>query len=187
MRGKKRHAPGPSSEPSKPQKRHKKDVDGNNVTYIPPLVQHPTLRLYYTYACTLREYLIARLPASTSKARVRRLKTAGLETSKSSVVRTEQGSEDSTMHTDNDKPLTVLLDKTIVCLITSPAEEQPQSTEKDFVTFSQQSRLTPGSSFEEGTTPQSEVSISLSHLLPTQNCQQGTPRRHEIRPSRSDC
>jgi len=167
MRGKRRHAPGLSSGPSRPQKRHKIDVDGKNATYTSPLVQHPTLRLYYTHVCTLRDYLLSRLPASTSKARVRRIKTAGLETSKSSVVRTEHGLEDSTMQTGNEKLLAVLLDGTIVCLIDSPAEEQPESMEKDFVTFSQQSTLSPGSSFEEGTTPQSEVGISFGHPTPS--------------------
>ncbi len=71
------------------------------------------------------------------------------------------------MQTDNEKPLSVLLDGTLVCLIDLLAEEQPESTEKDFVTFSQQSKLTPGSSFEEGTTPQSEVSVYLSLPTPT--------------------
>jgi hypothetical protein len=166
MRSKRRHAPTLSSGPSRPQKRHKIDVDGKNVTYTPPLVQHPTLRLYYNHVCTLRDYLLSRLPAPTSKARVRRLKTAGLETSKLSVVPTEHGLEDSKMQTGNKKPLAVLLDGTIVCLINSPAEEQPESMEKDFVIFSQQSTLSPGSSFEEGTTPQSEVGISFSHPTP---------------------
>lgn len=167
MRGKKRHAPGLSLGPSRLQKRQKMDVDGNSTTHTPPIVQHPTLRLYYTHVCTLRDYLVSRLPASTSKARVRRLKTAGLETSKSSVIRTQHGSEESTTHTDNEKALTVLLDGTIVCLINSPAEEQPEFMEKDFITFSQHSTLSPGSRFEEGTTPQSEVGISFSHPTPS--------------------
>lgn len=70
------------------------------------------------------------------------------------------------MQTDNEKALTVLLDGTIVCLVNSPAEEQPESMEKNFVTFSQHSTLSPGSSFEEGNTPQSEVGISSSRPTP---------------------
>lgn len=169
MRGKRKRAPELSSGPSRTPKRPKIDLDGKNAVYIPTLVQHPTLCLYYTHVCTLRDHLLSRLPASTSKARVRRLKTAGLETAKLSVARIEHGLENSTMQTDCEKPLAALLDGTIVCLVESPTEKQPECMERDFVTFSQQSTLSPGSSFEEGTTPQSEVGSSPSPIFPATN------------------
>ena len=64
---------------------------------------------------------------------------------------------------DKEKPLAALLDKTLVCLDDSLAEKHLEPSEKDFITFSQQSTLTPGSSFEEGTTPQSEVSSFFTY------------------------
>ena len=147
----------PSSQGGRPQKRRKVDT-GSGCPLLPfSPIQHPTLRLYYSQIFTLRDYLLSRLPASASKARVRRLTVAGLETNVS-TTQEEDGSNDSTPQTGSEKGLAALLDQSFVCLNDSSAEKELESVEKEFVIFSQQSMLSPDSSFEKGTALQSEVS-----------------------------
>ena len=114
----------------------------------PALVQHPTLRLYYNNVSTLRHYLLSRLLPSTSKARVRRLVLAG----------TIRAHNDVEPESDSKRPLAAVLDQTLGCSRDEHPQQHFEIAKKDFEAFSQQATLTPGSSFEEGTTPQSEVS-----------------------------
>lgn len=162
MRGKRKHTQDSSSDCSRFQKRQKIGQDGQNVSILPTLIQHPTLRLYYPHVYTLRDYLLSQLPASTSKARVRRVTTAGKE---ASTTQKTDDLQQSTLKAGKEKPLATLLDKTWVCLNVSQVENQLELTKTDFATFSQQSSLTPGSSFKEGTTPQSEVSRSFTYPM----------------------
>lgn len=157
MRAKRKRAQDPSSDAINTGKRQKTYADSNRGSYAPPIVQHPTLRLYYTHVCTLRSYLYLQLPARTSKARYRRLAAAGLEVRELPNARIEDGREDSTMQEQNKDGLASLLDTTLICANEDLTKKQLESTEEDFINFSQQSTLSPGSSLEKGTISQSDV------------------------------
>ena len=159
MRGKRKRVQAACSESLRYQKRQKTVSENSSGLVAPHTVQHPTLRLYYSHVYTLRDYLLSRLPTSTSKARSRRLATVGLEANKLAASQNHDGSENPIVPKESKQQLATLLDKTLVCLNDNPSTLRLESAETDFIAFSQQSCLSPGSSFEKGTTPQSEVSV----------------------------
>lgn len=136
-----------STEPARNSKKCKRDTSETCFLSNSGSIQHPTLCLYYTNVLTLRAYLLSRLSGPASKARVRKLVGA-------STKLAQNGAEPDPQ---SRQRLNELLDKTLVCFHNDAIREEGGSLDQDFAAFSQQSALTPSSSFVEGTTPQSEV------------------------------
>lgn len=161
---KKRKRPQPTiSVPAANCKRAKTDDQGNG--FIP--IEHPTLCLYYSQISTLRTYLLSSLPVSS---RSRRRKIASIGRHQRNVVE-NSGDDDplkgaeppcraacpNRLWPNNERGLATLLDKTLVCTVEDEPRVVDGSREKDFASFSQQANLTTRGSFEEGTSPISEV------------------------------
>ena len=136
-----------TTEPGRDSKKARRDASDSCFPINIGLIQHPTLSLYYPNILTLRAYLLSRLSGPASKARIRKVVDAGTRIARN-------GSE---QNFNGGQLLIELLDKTLVCFHNDTICEENASLEQDFAAFSQQSSLTPGSSFVEGTTPQSEV------------------------------
>ena len=122
------------------------------------LVQHSTLRLYYSQITSLAQYLQSRLPSSASKARLRRLSTFGNGLVEPLAHEGTLKSKSQEARYDNDNLLRSLLNSTLVCYEQRPPLAKSAALEGDYIAFSQQSLSTTRSSIEEGTASQTEVS-----------------------------
>ncbi len=153
---------------SRKRSRHTSTATGNTVKRLKTghsgtestLVEHPTFCLYYHRVLTLRNYLLASLPAS-SRSRRRLITSVGSynrynagKSRKKSSIGTECPNQDVL---DGEICLATLLDNTLVCAVHNEPRMLKESREKDFASFSQQTNLTVGSSTEEGLTTISEV------------------------------
>ena len=150
----------PQREIAQPQKRLKLNAVKNCSSHRSKIVQHPTLSLFYPNVCSLKEYLLSRLECSASKARVERNADRDNAHTKCNLggvfeVKTEPGDDDTVGR---------LLNQTLVCHVETSATAQAGTLDEDFVAFSQQSHSTSGSSIQDGTVSQAEVSITLPVL-----------------------
>lgn len=144
-------------------------------------IEHPTLCLYYSTIFTLRTYLLSSLPPS-SRSRRRKIASIGVH-QRNAVGHAGdydplRGAEppprltcSNQLWPDSERSLATLLDKTLVCTAMDEPRMVNNSREQDFASFSQQANLTARSSFQEGTSPISEVGtrefqLDSSHLIP---------------------
>lgn len=149
---------------SKPHKRPRRDCNQHLPIPSPTEVQHPTLSLYYPHISSLQQYLLSRLQASAPKARIRRLSGARNSRAECTLSGTDEAKAQDGKH-DGDKTLGSLLSSTFVCYDKVSNEAQGEAWTTDFAAFSQQSLSTNGSSIEEGTASQTEVSIDSTVLI----------------------
>lgn len=152
------------------ESRKKARIEAGDVPDIQKF-EHPTLRCYYRQICTLRSYLIARLP-DQAKSRRRKIKTAGRvkdESLELGGIAPGQGggtAPASSRHPsqlarrpgDGQTRLAALLDNTLVCTPEASTSPFKASREKDFIKFSQQAEISLGSTLDGGTTSISDVS-----------------------------
>lgn len=143
---------------SKPRKRPRKELTADRPSTLSRPVQQPTLRCYYNHVSSLRQYLLSKLPSSTSKARIRRL--CEVEKCRAEVIvpphAQHKKKAELTLNGDHDT-LRAFLDSTLVCYETTSSEIEDGTLATDFAAFSQQSLSSTGNSLEEGTVLQSEV------------------------------
>ena len=147
-------------EGSKPHKRPRRTGHEDSIPITLKPVQHPTLSLYYPHISSLRQHLLSRLQASASKARIRRLCDVGNNQAEPIVGRKNKVNAKDENH-DEDEILGSLLNRTLVCYETASNKVPEEAFEKDFAAFSQQLPLASGSSIDEGTASQTEVSTDL--------------------------
>lgn len=152
--GKKRKRPGKSRQEHSPTARSQPRITASaspgRLKYPnPPVTRnkpnhtaHPVISLYYREVLTLRHYLLRQLPTS-SKSRRRRIASLG-----SSTV-PEHG---------ETKPLSDLLDATLVGVLKQPSPKVDSERQRDYRAFTQsQSRSVLVSTDTGPTSPQSEV------------------------------
>lgn len=140
------------------RKRLKTECDENTWS---ALVEHPTLCLYYHRVMTLRDFLLASLPATS---RTRRREIALIGRNERHITRDIRRNDPSLQARcpnqsilEERRCLAALLDNTLVCAVRDKSPILKEPLEKDFESFSQQANFSSGSSNDVGSTTISEV------------------------------
>ena len=134
-------------------------------------INHPTLKLFYPQVRTLRDWLLAQLPSSSSKSRVRRVALAGIK-----PYTYQDGFSNALSPTQNveaDVELASLLDSTLICSEHNARAQSVVTKEQDLIEYSQRVSSTRASGIEDYSLQQSDVSSYLFfETIPTKQSKQ---------------
>ena len=141
------------------RKRINSNVDLLNLHTV---VKHATLSVYYPRVLTLREYFLSKLPISSKS---RRRKIAAIKYTAAGRPNSEQAVQAVTKRHDQENKLAELLDSTFVGVTLAHPSDVAHSRTQDFVSFSQQVKLTADSSIGEALTSQTEVGLCFDFVF----------------------